>query len=76
MKRALIVIAIIALSIGCASTSKRDCELYLETAANVAIIIADNTAKKDDRAEAVTKYAEIVKGASGLGCSIPPLAED
>ena len=65
-----ITILFLAFSMGCASTINEDCQNYISTGADLAIIITDLTAQDAERAELVERYAELAKDARGLGCAM------
>ena len=66
----------LALCVGCKTITKSQCGKIISTSADAAAIIADHTAKDEDRKQAVIDAAEMVKLANQLGCRLAQPDED
>ena len=76
MLKPIVTACVTALALtGCASTSKQDCQLFVETAAVIVEILAGDV-DDEKRAAAMERYAELGRVAGAAGCSLADLPDE
>ena len=73
MKAALLVAILLVASMGCKSTTKDQCQVYVKLAVTVAKEVAALELKGERAKERFAAYGRIVEAAAPLGCTIPAL---